>query len=187
MWHQNFKLSRNPNVLAEGGDNCPIFTCKDINICIRHRPANTLADESKFYWRPLPIPTGEIWYSQQTVGRDKLGKMIKSMEEKCKLESREVNHSRRKTFATTDSATCHWSCSAWDWNNISTLSHYSVRFRWSNKMRLQHMISGMMSAATDKIEKDSFNAVEQENSMQLVSITNNACSTTSNTNMHMHT
>jgi len=43
----------------------------------------------------------DIWYSHQTIGRDKLGKIVKTMAEKANLQGRTLNHSGRKIFATT--------------------------------------------------------------------------------------
>jgi hypothetical protein len=60
----------------------------------RHRPVDTPTDESRFYLRPLGKTNDDILYSHQTIGRDKLGKIVKSMPEKANLQGSKVNHSR---------------------------------------------------------------------------------------------
>ena len=48
-----------------------------------HWPVDTFTDESRFYLRPLDKTNGDIWYFHQTIGRDKLGKIVKTMAEKA--------------------------------------------------------------------------------------------------------
>lgn len=88
----------NPKVFEEGGEKCPVYFYNEYK---RHTPQDTLFQDSRFYLRTLAKTNGDVWYHHQTVGRDKLGKMIKSMAEKENLQVRKVNHSGRKTFATT--------------------------------------------------------------------------------------
>lgn len=116
----------NPKVFEEGGEKCPIYFYKEYK---RHRPQDTLFQESRFYLRTLAKNNGDVWYSHQTVGRDKLGKMIKTMAEKANLQGRKVNHSGRKTFATTllqNGRPITEVAQLGGWKNVGTLTHYSV-------------------------------------------------------------
>jgi hypothetical protein len=47
----------NPKVLEERGEKCPIYVYKEYK---RHRPVDTLTDESRFYLRPLGKTNGDI-------------------------------------------------------------------------------------------------------------------------------
>jgi hypothetical protein len=50
----------------------------------------------------LPTPTeNDVWYSRQPLGKNKLGIIMKTMVLTAELYGRKVNHSTRKTFATT--------------------------------------------------------------------------------------
>ena len=68
-------------------------------------------------------------YSHQPVGKDKLGKMMNLMADKGGLMGRNVNHSIRKTFATSlvqaglpPTEVAH----SGGWKNIQTINEYSV-------------------------------------------------------------
>ena len=86
-------------------------------------------EDSRFYLRPLPDPSGEVWYSKQTIGKDKLGKMMKEMAEDGNLVGRKVNHSGRKTFATAllqNGNPITEVAQLGGWKSVASLTHYSV-------------------------------------------------------------
>lgn len=95
----------------------------------KHRPIDMCNTESRFYLRPLVKPTTSVWYSKQVVGKDKLGKIMKEMAEQGNLEGRKVNHSGRKTFATTliqNGNPVTEVAQLGGWKSISSLTHYAV-------------------------------------------------------------
>ncbi|XP_076070355.1 uncharacterized protein KIAA1958-like [Mytilus galloprovincialis] len=106
--------------------NCPI---KMLKLYISKRPADLQNDpSSKFYLRPLDKPKEDVWYSHQCIGKNKLGTMMKTMAEAAQLYGRKVNHSTRKTFAT---SLLHSErlptevAQLGGWKGISTLTHYN--------------------------------------------------------------
>jgi hypothetical protein len=50
---------------------------------------------------PLDNPKDDVWYSHQPLGKNKLGIMMKSVATIAEITGRKVNHSTRKTFAST--------------------------------------------------------------------------------------
>ena len=93
-----------------------------------HRPDMNTPD-ARFYLRPLQNPQSNVWYSHQTVGKDKLYKMMNNIANKGELAGRKVNHSTSKTFATTlvqaglpPTEIAHLG----GWKNIKTINEYSV-------------------------------------------------------------
>ena len=56
---------------------------------------------SRFYLRPLTNPTSSALYSHFPIGKNTIGKIMKSIASLGELEGRKTNHSARKTFATT--------------------------------------------------------------------------------------
>jgi hypothetical protein len=133
----------NPKVFEEGGEKCPVYFYKEYE---RHRPQDTLSEESRFYLRALAKTNGDVWYSHQTVGRDKLGKVIKSMAEKANLQGPKVNHSGRKSFATTllqNGRLITEVAQLGGWKNVGTLMHYSVA-SIKQQEEASHTISSVM-------------------------------------------
>ena len=90
-----------PQIFAQpNSDYCPDNISK---LYVAKRPEELRSDpDSRFYLRPLPKPTeNDVWYSRQPLGKNKLGTMMKTMTLAADLYGRKVNHSTRKTFATT--------------------------------------------------------------------------------------
>ena len=85
-------------MFATGTDRCPINAYKEYR---KHRPADMLKSESGFYLRSLDKIRGDVWYTHQPVDKDKIGRYMKTMPAQGELEGRLVNHSARRTFATT--------------------------------------------------------------------------------------
>ena len=109
-----------------GDDRCPIQMYK---LYKSHRPADMLVPDSRFYLRSLDNPRSDVWYSHQPVGKDTLGKYMKLMAEKGNLEGRLVNHSTRKTFATSlreAGVTPNEIAQLGGWKNLQSINHYSV-------------------------------------------------------------
>ncbi|XP_063405901.1 zinc finger MYM-type protein 2-like [Mytilus trossulus] len=169
-----------PKIFGEGGSNCPIHVYKEYK---RHRPQDTLTDEHRFYLRPLDNKHEEIWYTRQTIGKDKLGKMVKNMAEKGDLQGRKVNHSGRKTFATTllqNGRPANEVAQLGGWKGISTLTHYSVP-SIEQQQQASHTISKVMLPNSDlQTTSDSEEPCELSNSNTLVH--NNLNANVSNTN-----
>ena len=97
---------------------------------IDHRPEDLRQDpKSRFYLRPLVNPKTDVWYSHLPVGKNKMGEMMKTMATDAKLSGRKVNHSTRKTFATTllhsDRANTEVA-QLGGWKSIQSLNEYSV-------------------------------------------------------------
>jgi len=54
--------------------------------------------ESRFYLKPLKIPTSDSWFSRQPLGKNSIGNMAKTMSLKAGFASgNKTNHSGRKT------------------------------------------------------------------------------------------
>lgn len=105
---------------------CPVFVYKEYQ---KHRPVDMCNEESRFYLRPIVNPSTNIWYSKQVIGKDKLGKIMKEMAKEGNLEGRKVNHSGRKTFATTliqNGNPVTEVAQLGGWKSISSLTHYAV-------------------------------------------------------------
>ena len=105
---------------------CPVDMYKKYR---GHRPPDLLTPESRFYLQNLPKPSGNVWFSHQPVGKDKLGKMMNVLAEKGSLEGRKTNHSTRKTFVTTlihagrpPTEVAHLA----GWKNVQTVDENSV-------------------------------------------------------------
>jgi len=106
--------------------NCPVKIYKAYR---DHRPEGRLTPDARFYLRPLDNPKTDIWYSKQCLGKNKLGCIMKNMAEKVQLESRKVNHSSRKTFATTllHGGTPITEVAALrGWKRIESIKHYAT-------------------------------------------------------------
>ncbi|CAG2216914.1 unnamed protein product [Mytilus edulis] len=144
---------------------------------------DTLTDEHRFYLRPLDNKHEEIWYTRQTIGKDKLCKMVKNMAEKGDLQGRKVNHSGRKTFATTllqNGRPANEVAQLGGWKGISTLTHYSVP-SIEQQQQASHTISKVMLPNSDlQTTSDSEEPCELSNSNTLVH--NNLNANVSNTN-----
>ncbi|XP_052068999.1 uncharacterized protein LOC127708190 [Mytilus californianus] len=115
-----------PKVFEElhAGEKCPIHIYKEYR---RHRP--TVDQDSRFYLRPLVEPKTNVWFSKQCVGKDKLSRIMKNMAERGELQGRKVNHSGRKTFATTllqSGKPVTEVAQLGGGKNIGSLNHYSV-------------------------------------------------------------
>ena len=105
---------------------CPVKLYKEYR---DHRPEDMNTPDARFYLRPLNDPSANIWYSRQPIGKDKLGKMMNLMADQGGLTGRKVNHSTRKTFATTlvhtglpPTEVAHLG----GWKNIQTINEYSA-------------------------------------------------------------
>ena len=105
---------------------CPIRVYKEYKA---RRPADLNADDCRFYLRPISSPKSDIWFSHQAVGKEKLGMIMNDISKKGELMGRKVNHSTRKTFATTlvqaglpPTEIAHLG----GWKNIQTINEYSV-------------------------------------------------------------
>ncbi|VDI46949.1 Hypothetical predicted protein [Mytilus galloprovincialis] len=132
-----------PKVFEEpkAGEKCPIHINKEYS---RHRP--TVDHDSRFSLRPLVDPKTNVWFSKQCVGRDKLGRIMKNMAEKGKLQGRKVNHSGRKTFATAllqSGKPVTEVAQLGGWKNIGSLNHYSVP-SVKQQEEASHTISSVM-------------------------------------------
>ena len=76
---------------------CPIRVCKEYRA---RRPPDLNTDDSRFYLRPISSPSSDILFSHKPVGKQKLDHMLNDISRKGELKGRKVNHSTRKTFAT---------------------------------------------------------------------------------------
>lgn len=128
-------------MFAQGEDpNCPVHVYKKYR---SHRPADLNHPEARFYLRPISNPTSDIWFSHQPVGKEKLGRIMNTMAEKGGLTGRKVNHSSRKTFATSlvqaglpPTEVAHLG----GWKNIQTINEYSAP-----SVKQQEAASGIIS------------------------------------------
>ncbi|XP_069109889.1 uncharacterized protein KIAA1958-like [Argopecten irradians] len=108
-------------------DNCPV---KMYKLYRTHRPQDLNVPEARFYLRPLSGNLqSETWYSHQPAGKTRLGQMMPRMAEQGQLQGRKVNHSTRKTFATslvqagvTPNEVAHLG----GWKNVQSVNEYSV-------------------------------------------------------------
>ena len=118
-----------PNMFAQpNSDYCPV---KFFKVYVAKRPEELRSDpDSRFYLRPLPTPTeNDVWYSRQPLGKNKLGIIMKTMVLTAELYGRKVNHSTRKTFATTlrqSDRPITEVAQLGGWTSVSTLTHYNV-------------------------------------------------------------
>ncbi|KAJ8307669.1 hypothetical protein KUTeg_014779 [Tegillarca granosa] len=98
---------------------------------------------SKFYLRPLDNPKSQIWYSHQPLGKDKLGQKMKDLANKGNLQGRKVNHSARKTFASTlfhSKVPPTEVAQLEGWKNVGSVNSYSVP-----SMEQQEIASNILS------------------------------------------
>ncbi|XP_078363476.1 uncharacterized protein KIAA1958-like [Oculina patagonica] len=86
-----------PKMFASGEENCPVETYR---VYRQRRPEPMLDKNSPFYLQPIVNPKGEIWYKNQRLGINSLGKLLKEIGEKAGLnEEKNIrNHSARKTM-----------------------------------------------------------------------------------------
>ena len=109
-----------------GNPRCPIYMYKQYR---SHRPPDLLAPESRFYLRSLDKIQNECWYSHQPVGKNKIGHYMKEMAKLGGLEGRLVNHSTRKTFATSlrdAGVSPNEIAQLGGWKNVQSINDYSV-------------------------------------------------------------
>ncbi|VDI49717.1 Hypothetical predicted protein [Mytilus galloprovincialis] len=119
-----------PKMFAqEDNDNCPVRLLK---LYLSKRPSDLKNDpNSRFYLRPLVnvnVDT-EVWYSHQPLGKNKLGEMMKMMANQAQLSGRKVNHSTRKTFASSllqSERPITEVAQLGGWKSVSTLTHYNT-------------------------------------------------------------
>lgn len=115
-----------PKAFAVDDDDCPVRAYKEY---AEHRPEDLLKPNDRFYLQPLKKPSGIVWYSRTPLGKTQLGKIMNNLAETGGLEGRKVNHSTRKTFATTliqagrpPTEVAHLA----GWKNVQTVNEYSV-------------------------------------------------------------
>ncbi|KAJ8319524.1 LOW QUALITY PROTEIN: hypothetical protein KUTeg_002923 [Tegillarca granosa] len=118
-----------------GNDNCPVkqHNCDFYSV----------QQSSKFYLRPLDNPKSQIWYSHQPLGKDKLGQKMKDLANKGNLQGRKVNHSARKTFASTlfhSKVPPTEVAQLEGWKNVGSVNSYSVP-----SMEQQEIASNILS------------------------------------------
>ena len=131
-------------------------------------------EDSRFYLRPLPDPSGEVWYSKQTIGKDKLGKMMKEMAEDGNLVGRKVNHSVRKTFATAllqNGNHITEVAQLGGWKSVASLTHYSVPSAKQQEQASQTISSVLIpneSSTTDINDNDP--VIDDNNNVSVVDL-----------------
>ncbi|CAC5422257.1 unnamed protein product [Mytilus coruscus] len=118
-----------PKMFAQ--PNSDYYPVKLFKLYVSKRPEDLRSDpESRFYLRPLPNPDKDgVWYCRQPLGKNKLGMMMKTMAVTAELYGRKVNHSTRKTFATTllqSERPVTEVAQLGGWKSISTLTHYNI-------------------------------------------------------------
>ncbi|KAJ8299148.1 hypothetical protein KUTeg_023208 [Tegillarca granosa] len=97
----------------------------------------------KFYLRPLDNPKSQIWFSHQSLGKDKLGQKMKDLANKGNLQGRKVNYSARKTFASTlihSKVPPTEVAQLGGWKNVGIVNNYSVP-----SMEQQEIASNILS------------------------------------------
>ena len=136
-------------MFATGTDRCPINAYKEYR---KHRPADMLKSESRFYLRSLDKIRGDVWYTHQPVDKDKIGRYMKTMAAQGELEGRLVNHSARRTFATTlreSGISPNEIAQLGVWKNVQSVNHYSVP-----SLKAQEKASKTLSTLSDSSGTD---------------------------------
>ena len=130
---------------------CPIAMYK---LYIQKRPEDLRDMNSRFYLRPLDNPKDDVWYSHQPLGKNKLGIMMKSMATIAEITGRKVNHSTRKTFASTlfhADRQITEVAQLGGWKSVATLTNYNVRsLKQQNKAST--ILSEIMLPETSNID-----------------------------------
>ena len=140
---------------------CPIKVYKEYK---SRRPPDLNTDDARFYLRPISSPSSQVWFSHQAIGKEKLGKIMNDISKRGSLMGRKVNHSTRKTFATSliqaglpPTEVAHLG----GWKNIQTINEYSVP-----SIKQQEAASNVISNVL--IPKD-MNTVQNDTAETLVS------------------
>ncbi|XP_071139884.1 uncharacterized protein [Mytilus edulis] len=150
-----------PKMFAQpNSDYCPV---KLFKLYVSKRPEDLRSDpESRFYLRPLPNSDKDgVWYCRQPLGKNKLGMMMKTMAETAELYGRKVNHSTRKTFATTllqSERPVTEVAQLGGWKSISTLTHYNIP-----SIKQQCKASEILTKMTTPERSDELDAVNLMN------------------------
>ncbi|XP_071177505.1 uncharacterized protein KIAA1958-like [Mytilus edulis] len=152
-----------PKMFAqEDNDNCPIRLLK---LYLSKRPSDLKNDpNSRFYLRPLVnvnVDT-EVWYSHQPLGKNKLGEMMKMMANQAQLSGRKVNHSTRKTFASSllqSERPITEVAQFGGWKSVSTLTHYNTP-----SIKQQNMASNIIAQTAIPDLNEDTNSINEHSS-----------------------
>ncbi|CAG2238265.1 unnamed protein product [Mytilus edulis] len=162
-----------PKMFAqEDNDNCPIRLLK---LYLSKRPSDLKNDpNSRFYLRPLVnvnVDT-EVWYSHQPLGKNKLGEMMKMMANQAQLSGRKVNHSTRKTFASSllqSERPITEVAQLGGWKSVSTLTHYNTP-----SIKQQNMASNIIAqTAIPDLNEDTNSINEHSSNIENADVTCN--------------
>ncbi|XP_071142948.1 uncharacterized protein [Mytilus edulis] len=82
----------------KGNQRCPI---QMYLLYAQNRPVNMKEDEAKFYVGISNKASSGEWFKNMAMGKNTIGKIVKTMAEEGGIEGRKVNHSARKTGITT--------------------------------------------------------------------------------------
>ncbi|VDI81549.1 Hypothetical predicted protein [Mytilus galloprovincialis] len=82
----------------KGNQRCPI---QMYLLYAQKRPVNMKEDEAKFYVGINNKASSGEWFKNMAMGKNTIGKIVKTMAEEGGIEGRKVNHSARKTGITT--------------------------------------------------------------------------------------
>ncbi|CAG2237633.1 unnamed protein product [Mytilus edulis] len=83
---------------SSGNQRCPI---QMYLLYAQKRPVNMKEDEAKFYVGINNKASSGEWFKNMAMGKNTIGKIVKTMAEEGGIEGRKVNHSARKTGITT--------------------------------------------------------------------------------------
>ena len=137
----------NPRMYAIGGDQCPVKLFKKyISLC----PQHTKYSNSPFYIQPAVKINDMIWYKNQPVGINSLGKYMKIMSDGADI-CKKTNHSARKTMITklmqNDIHPNHVAQLSGH-KNLKSLDYYSKASDVQQK-KMSNLISGASSAPSN--------------------------------------
>jgi len=85
----------NPRMYSTGTERCPVALMKKY---LSLRPPDFCLPESPLYLQEASNLTDMLWYKRQPVGKEKLGKFMKTMAKSAGLQGNITNHSARKTM-----------------------------------------------------------------------------------------
>ena len=153
-------------------ENCPVRLLK---LYLSKRPPDFQNDpKSRFYLRPLNNVNAatEVWYSHQPLGKNKLGEMMKMMANQAQLSGRKVNHSTRKTFASTllqSDRPVTEVAQLGGWKSVSTLNHYNTP-----SIKQQNVASEIIAqTAIPDLDENTNNTNEHSSDIEYADVTCN--------------
>lgn len=138
-----------PKMFRTGEPNCPVET---FLIYKNHRPRQMLEPNAPFYLQAINNPSGEVWFKNQRLGVNSLGRLLKQVGEKAGVNVR--NYSARKTLLTD---LCDANVPAYriiqlsGHKSVESIQDYHKKAKFENQEEMSRILSS--STEHEKAEK----------------------------------